>query len=182
MTLITRALIILAGTVALGAMMLTNPDYNRALRPFTAHAAAGEWAHTRLFAGTMDGWRTADRISYTAFGSKVTRDSDGVFLIVDVSLSGTSVSTKLSASWKGSSGREYYTTARIRDVPGQLEDLWLQPELNSRAIAIFELPKDEVVGGAMRISLRLDPDLDGTLMLDPPAGTPPHEAVTRFDG
>lgn len=166
---------------ALGAMMVTNPDYNRALRPFVTHVPAGQMGQTRLLAGRMEGWRTADRVAFTEYGKEVARGSDGVFLIVDLSLSGTTDSTMIAASWVGSSGREYMTTKRITNVPGQIEELWLQPGLESRAIAVFELPPDEVTGGALRLTLRLDPDLDGTLLLDPPTEAPAHEDVARFD-
>ena len=162
--------IIAASAAALGAMMLTNPDYNRALQPFTTHVASGQTGQTRLIAGQMEGWRTADQIAFSNFGTETRRDSEGVFLIVDMSLTGTTESTTVSASWVGSSGREYDSTTRIANVPGLLSDLWLQPGLNSRAMTVFELPPDEVAGGALRLTLRLDPDLDPSLWHGPGRG------------
>lgn len=177
---VTNLAIIGISAAALGAMMVTNPDYNRALRPFVTHVAAGEAGQTRLIAGRVTGWRTADQVAFSDYGTETLRDSEGVFLIVDLSLSGTTASTMVAASWIGASGREYMTTKRIANVPGQLEDLWLQPGLESKTIAFFELPPDEVAGGALRLAIRLDPDLDGTLLLDPPAEAPAHEDVARF--
>lgn len=178
---VTNLAIIGLSVAALGAMLATNPDYNRALRPFVTHVAAGQTGQTRLIAGRLSGWRTADGVAFIDYGRETLRGSEGVFLIVELSLSGTTESTRVTASWLGSSGREYMTTRRITNVPGQIEDLWLQPGLESRAIAFFELPPDEVAGGALHLTIRLDPDLDGTLLLDPPPDPPAHEDVARFD-
>lgn len=177
---VTNLAIIAVSATALGAMMVINPDYNRALRPFVSHVTTGETGQTRLIAGQMEGWRTADQIAFSEYGEKIQRDTDGVFLIVDMSLSGTTSSTMVAASWVGASGREYATTRRIGGVPGQLDDLWLQPGLTSKATAFFELPPDEIAGGALRLALRLDPALDGTLLLDPPVEPPAHEDVASF--
>lgn len=177
---VKNLVIIAASAAALGAMMMTNPDYNRALRPFATHVPTGGAGQTRLIAGRMLDWRVADQVAFSTFGREMLRDSEGVFLMVDLSLSGTTSSTMIAASWIGSSGREYDTTTRITDVPGQLEDLWLQPGLNSTATAYFELPPDEIAGGALRLNLRLNPDLDGVLLLDPPAQPPSHLDVARL--
>ncbi|GAB1362998.1 hypothetical protein MASR1M32_22340 [Rhodobacter sp.] len=58
------------------------------------------------------------------------------------------------------------------DLPQQLTDQWAQPGLESRAIAIFELPPDEITGGALMLGLPLDPRLEGKLRLAPPADPP----------
>lgn len=173
-------LVIAASAVALSGMMLTNPDYNRALQPFVTDVPFGEPGQTRLIIARFDGWRSADQVSFTQFGTDQTRDSEGVFLIADLVLSGTTRSTRVDASWIGASGREYAATRRISGVEGQLDDLWLQPGLESRASAYFELPADEIEGGALRLSLPLDPDLDGTLRLAAPDGTPPHQPDLRL--
>ena len=58
---LSHGLIVLAGAAALAGMMLTQPDYGRATRPFVSHAGAGDWAETRLFRARLDGWRSAER-------------------------------------------------------------------------------------------------------------------------
>ena len=108
------------------------------------------------------------------------RDTDGVFLVADFILSGTRESTMLSATWIGASKRHYRATSRISDLPRQIDQLWLQPGLDSKTFAIFELPPDEIKGGSALLSLRLDPPLDGTLLLNPPDMPPVHEAILRL--
>lgn len=173
--------IIAAGMAALAGMMLTNPDYNQAVLPFETRVASGASGQTRLISGMFESWTVADRLAFTRYGEEISRDSEGVFLIVGSVLSGTTESTMINTSWVGTSGREYSTTSRVADLPGLISDLWLQPGLESRATAIFELPRDEVDGGALRLSLRLDPDLDGVLLLAPPSKPPTREDVARLD-
>lgn len=169
-----------AAVVLLGAMMLTNPDYNSAIRPFVTTVKPGETGETRLISGRFGNWRSADRIQFSSYGTEMIRDTDGIFLVADFVLSGTSESTMLSATWLGASKRRYRATSRISDVPGQIDQLWLQPGLDSKTFAIFELPPDEIEGGSALLSLRLDPPLDGTLLLTPPDSPPVHEAILRL--
>lgn len=171
-----------AGAVLLAGMMLTNPDYNRAVRPFETRVAPGETGQTRLIAGRIEGWRTADSVTFPQFGKPLRRETQARFLIVDLKLSGTTESTMLRAFWIGASGRRYETTARISGAFRQVEDLWLQPGLESTAIAIFELPPDEIAGGALLLSDRIDAPLDGRLRLAAPVEPPPHVADLELEG
>lgn len=175
-------MIAVAGAVLLAGMMLTNPDYNRAVRPFETRVAPGESGQTRLIAGRIEGWRTADSVTFPHLGSPVRRDTQGRFLILDLKLSGTTESTMLRAFWIGASGRRYETTARISGAFPQIEDLWLQPGLESKAIAIFELPPDEIAGGALLLTDRVDTPLDGRLRLAAPVEAPPHVANLELEG
>ncbi|WP_299844689.1 hypothetical protein [uncultured Paracoccus sp.] len=171
-----------AAAVLLAGMMLTNPDYNSAVRPFETRVPPGETGQTRLIGGRIEGWRTADRISFPAFGSLRQRDTQAMFLIVDLKLFGTTDSTMLRAGWIGASGRRYDTTARISGAFLQIQDLWLQPGLESKAIAIFELPEDEIAGGALMLSDRIDAPLDGRLRLAAPVDAPSHVDHLELDG
>ena len=174
--------VILAAAVMLAGMMLTNPDYNSIVRPFVSHAGPGESGATRLIEGRLTGWRTADAIAFTDYSGDKLRRTDGVFLIAELTLTGRSTSTLVAAEWVGASGRHYATTSRVSGLRQQIEDVWLQPGLDMKAIAIFELPPDELEGGAVLLTLRLNPPLDGTILLDAPTDPAPHEAVARFDG
>lgn len=176
----SHLLTLLVGGLVLAGMMLSNPDYNSTIRPFVRDVVPGDAGQTRLMAGRFDRWRTADRLIFTRYGKQVSRDTQGVFLIVEPFLAGTTVSTMVRASWVGPSGRHYAESGRVSGLPRQTEDLWLQPGLDSRALAIFELPPDEVAGGALLVSLRTDPPLDGTLLLKAPAPAPEHQGVTRL--
>lgn len=180
-----RPSVVLISAVALGllaGMMLTNPDYNSVVRPFEVRVPPGASGQTRLIGGRITGWRTADTITLPAAGGGQQRDTQGVFLVVDLTLFGTTESTMIRAAWIGTSGRRYDTTARASGVLRQIEDVWLQPGLESRATAVFELPPDEVAQGAILLSLRTDPPLDGTLRLAAPLEAPAHAANIGLEG
>lgn len=171
---LSHGLIVLAGAAALAGMMLTQPDYGRATRPFVSHAGAGDWAETRLFRARLDGWRSADRV---ALADGRALDSAGVFLIVDMTIAGQGVSTTADALWIGASGRRYAATRRVADLPRQVMGQWFQPGLDSRATALFELPPDEIAGGALMLTRYPEAPLDGTLRLDALPGMPAHRAI-----
>lgn len=168
--------IALVGCAVLAGMMAVNPTYNRAIRPFVETAPEGAVGRTRAMSAQFVALNTADRLRFTYFGKAVTRDTEGVFLIAEVVIEATQTSTKLRASWQGASGRIYDETTRVTNLNGQLSDQWAQPGLTVRAFAVFELPQDEISGGALLLGLPLDPPLDGKLRLMPPAGTIPHSA------
>lgn len=175
-------LISVVGLALLAGMMLTNPDYNSVVRPFETSVPPGGSGQTRLIAGRILGWRTADRLELPPAAGGQLRETQGVFLIVDLKLSGTTESTMIRAAWIGASGRRYATTARVSGSLHQIEDVWLQPGLESRATAIFELPPDEIAQGAILLTLRIDPPLDGTLRLAAPVEAPVHAASIGLDG
>lgn len=177
-----QILILTVALVLMVAMMLTNPDYNSAVRPFETRVPAGETGQTRLIGGRIEGWRTANRLTFPLLGTPTLRDTQGVFLIVDLRLFGTTESIMLRASWIGPSGRRYDTTSRVTGTMNQLEDLWLQPGLESKAVAIFELPPDEISGGAIVLAQRIDPPLDGVLRLAAPSAPPVHAPDIGLDG
>lgn len=180
MSLVSRHLgqiaIAIAGTGLLATMMLTNPGYQRATRPFQQAVPAGETGQTRLIGGSFDDWRTASII----LTGSARRDSQGVFLIAELTLSGTTTSTAIDAYWIGGSGRRYAATTRIAGLPRRLQDVRLQPGLTSHTVAIFEIPPDEIPGGAVLLTLPRDPMLDGTLRLAPPDAPPRHVETESF--
>lgn len=172
---------VLTGTALLAAMQVTNPGYNDAFRPFVTDVPRDGVGETRLFGGQIAGWRSADRIGFSHFGRERLLDTQGVFLLVDLKLHARVRSTTLRATWQGASGREYAATARAENLPGAAESVMLQPGLTMSALAIFELPPDEIAGGALILAPPLNPPLDGALRLQPPAAPPGHRAEERFD-
>ncbi|MDT1061372.1 hypothetical protein RM190_05825 [Paracoccus sp. CPCC 101403] len=181
MKIVANGLILVVAAVLLGAMMLSNPDYNSAIRPFVAEAEPGEMGRTRLIAGRFDGWRTADRVQFSQYGRKLTRGTGGVFLIADLTLSGTTTSTMVAATWIGASKRQYRATSRVSGPPRLIDQLWLQPGIRNKTFAVFELPPDEIAGGALLLTLPLNPPMEGTLQIAPPETPPGHETLARLD-
>ena len=174
----TLAVVLSAGVLA--GMLLTNPDYNSVMQPFVTRVAAGDTGQTRLFAAQITGWRTANAVEFTSLGRPMRRDTQGTFLIVDLTLTGTRVSTQVTADWLGASGRRYQATRRIAGFPREIGDVRVQPGLPAKATAIFELPADEVAGGRLALQLGLNPVLEGTLQLTPPPEAPAHDDMLRL--
>lgn len=172
--------VVLAGAGLLAAFQATNPGYNETFRPFVIDVPADQPGDTRLFDGRIAGWRSADRISFSQFGRDRLLNTQGVFLLVDLRLHANIQSTTLRAVWLGASGREYAATARAENLPGALESVALQPGLTMSALAVFELPPDEIAGGALILASPLNPPLDGVLRLQPPAAAPEHRAEESF--
>lgn len=173
-------LIFLIAALMLGGMMMTTPGYNQARAPFITTVPFDQQGQTRLFGGRFLDWRTADRIEMDQFGTKTTRDTEGVFLIVDLMVTGTSETTVAEASWLGASGRRYDATKRVTTLPGQLDLQWLQPGIEAKTFTVFELPPDEVQGGGLLLSHGFPRPLDGVLRLEGPATAPKHETVVRL--
>ena len=174
-------LALLAGALLLAGMLSTNPDYNRAVQPFVAEVPPGARGETRLIEASFTGWRTADQIRFPRFGSEITRTTSGIFLIVELELSGTSRSTQANAVWIGTSERRYSASKRVTGMTRHLDETWLQPGLAVSGLAVFELPPDEIEGGSLLLTLPSDPPLEGTLRLQPPATRPDHLASESFE-
>lgn len=181
MRAVAALVVALLGCTLLAGMMATNPTYNRAIRPFVETVPASETGATRAMSAQFTGWETADQLRFTRYGKVVTRDSGGIFLIVELVTEATQASTRLVASWQGASGRIYGETTRVSGVARQLSEQWAQPGLDMRATAIFELPHDEIAGGALLVGLPLDPALDGKLRLMPPEEAPGHSRLRDLD-
>ena len=178
----SQILIAVIGIAILAGLQMTNPNYNRAIKPFVTQVPQGELGTTRSFSARFDAWRTTDQIEYLRYDKPQRRTTDGVFLIADLVLRGTSKSAALDAYWLGASGRRYVATKRIDTVPLLLRTAFTQPELDTKTFAIFELPPDEIAGGKLVLNVMMDMPLDGTLALDPPTYEPEHKSVERFDG
>ncbi|KRW93654.1 hypothetical protein [Paracoccus sp. MKU1] len=175
-----RIAIVLAGAALLGGMMQTAPDYNSVVQPFRHHVAAGRTGEARSFRARFTGLRLADRIAFRRYGRDLVRDSDGVFLIAEIEAEATLASQRLDAVWQGASGRRYALSRRAEDIPRGLESRWFQPGLSNRAVAVFELPADEVAGGALVLTGSFTAVFDSALHLAPPA-LPERRPIIRFE-
>lgn len=179
---VTTIFVVAAAAAILAGMLVTNPDYNRALRPFIAEPDADGTATTRTVSGKMESWRLANVVEFEKFGTAKRRDTSGVFLIVELRLNARNASMIASATWEGASGRRYRTTNRVSDLPRLLDQVWLQPGLSMTATAIFELPPDEIEGGSLLLGPSLMAPLDGLIRLYPPDTRPTHRMVERMGG
>lgn len=172
---------VLLGACALGAMMATTPDYNRVFQPFRTHAQVDGIAQGRLHDARFGNWQTADQISFDRYGKAVVRDTQGVFLVVDVDILNVRESVRLTAAWLGRSGRRYEQTSRAEGTPVTLDVRQFHPGLDDRGVVVFELPEDEVAGGQLLLARRGPNILDSELALTPATATPmQHHALLRL--
>jgi len=158
---------LLLGGAALGAMMSTVPDYNSSFRPFFVSANKAGIGEGRGFSARLLGLKTADVIAYTRFGQPMSYDTSAIFLVAEVSITGRSESRQLEAVWFGATGRQYRPSARLEDVPHGLSSASFEPGLEDRAVAVFELPQDEIIGGQLGLA---------------PRGAGPGDRIVRFSG
>lgn len=171
---------VLAGAALLVPMMASAPDYNSVFRPFPAHAAPGETADGRLFDARFLGGRLARQLAFERYGTLITRDSAGLFLIADFEVSNVAASTRIAATWRGASGRDYAATGRVEGAPGGLETRWFQPGLTDRAFTVFELPEGEVPGGRLVLTAPGVTILDSALQLQAPP-LPDPQPLARIE-
>ncbi|RMC36204.1 hypothetical protein [Paracoccus alkanivorans] len=170
---------VLAGVVLLGGMMNTKPDYNSTFQPFVTNTNPGEEGMGRLFTARITEAHIASQIEFDHWGEQLRRDSAGVFLIVRLSASGTARSTRLTAIWLGASGRQYSVSSRVELPSSGIEYKWFQPGLFQRAVAVFELPEDEIKGGRLALMAAGDARLDSAVQI-PLQTLGPKQDVTRI--
>ena len=179
----SRILAVLLGACLLGLMMNSTPGFDQVFRPLRVTAADGSVAHGRLHDAGIAGWQTTDRLMFERYGKPVTRDTQGVFLVVDLDIVDVRESIYLSAVWQGRSGRRYVQTARADGAPGTLDVRQFHPGMADKGRAVFELPLDEVQGGQLLLSRKGVNMLDSELALTPPADAAPrHEPELRMGG
>ena len=181
MNIVTNLLSVILGAVALGAMMNTIPDYNSSFQPFAVVADDDGVGQGRLFTAELVGLKTAGIVSYTRFGEDVSRDTSATFLVADLSITGRSESRQLEAIWLGATGRQYNQTARLEDAPRNLSTVRVEPGLTDRAIAVFEVPEDEIVGGQLALIPRGRFPMDSAVHFAGPASVPEKQAELRLE-
>lgn len=143
-----------AGAVVLGMMMNTVPNYNSSFQPAKVFADEGGVGDSSLFHAQLIGLKTAGTIAYQSFGQEISRDTSATFLVAELTVTGRSSSRQLQAIWLGSTGRQYNQSGRLQNAPRDLSARAVEPGLTDRAIAIFELPEDEIVGGKLGLMPR----------------------------
>lgn len=173
---------IVLGACVLGALMMTAPNFDNVFKPMRSTAQSGAVAQGRLHAARFSNWQTADQLSFERYGTPVTRNTQGVFLIVDIDILNVKESVRLSAIWQGRSGRRYVQTARADGAPSTLDVRQFHPGLEDQGRAVFELPGDEIQGGTLLLARKGPNVLDSELGLTPPTGAAvPHRKLLRLE-
>ena len=181
MSRLVNLLAVLLGAGFLGAMMNTLPDYNSSFQPFGVHAGEDGVGQGRLFTAKLDGLRSAGAISYADHGTEVVRDTSATFLVAELTIGARKESRQVEAIWLGATGRQYGQTVRVGNAPRNLSSAWFQPGLEDRVVAVFELPGDEIAGGALALMARGDPVMDSAVHLAAPATPPQEQDMLRLE-
>lgn len=151
---------------ALAALRWTTPSYATLTGPIPVAGRQGERAEGRAFAVTVETIELAGRVRVTRFGRTVERTTDGVFAVVTARVEAGAATTSIgAAAWIGPSGRVYAQTQRIDGASSLLMGRTIQPGLPRSGVFVFELPADEVEGGALRLSRFPEPRLDSELWI-----------------
>lgn len=181
--IIVRTLVpVLLGACILGALMMTTPSFDDVFKPMRTTAKSGNIGHARLHAARFAGWQTAEQLSFTRYGSTVTRATQGVFLVVDIDILDVQESLRLHTTWQGRSGRLYAQTVRADGAPGTFDVRQFHPGLVDLGRAVFELPRDEIEGGQLLLARKGLNVLDSELALTPTAGAAmQHHTLLRLE-
>ncbi len=180
MNIFGNLMAVLLGGVALGTMMSTVPDYNSSFQPFAVFADNDGIGQGRQFVAELVKLKTAGAISYTQFGQDVSRDTSATFLVAELSITGRLRSQQLEAIWLGATGRQYIQTARLEDAPRNLSSARFEPGLTDRAVAVFEVPEDEIVGGRLSLAPRGSMAMDSVLHFGRATTAPENQPMLRL--
>ena len=172
---------VLLGVAALGAMISTVPDYNSSFQPFAVFTDEDGVGRGRQFTAELVGLKTANTIAYTQFGQDISRDTSATFLVAELSITGQSESRQLQAIWVGATGRQYSQTARLDDAPRNLSTARFEPGLTDLAVAVFELPEDEIIGGRLGLFPRGSAIMDSAVHFAQPTTMPESQATLRLE-
>ncbi|MBS7543999.1 hypothetical protein [Ancylobacter oerskovii] len=172
---------VVLGGGMLGTMMNTLPGYDRSFQPFSVRADDSNFGQGRLFTAELGGLRSAEAISYTQYGKDVVRRTSATFLVVELAISAREESRQMEAIWLGATGRQYSQSARLENAPRTLSSVVFQPGLTDKALAMFELPEDEIVGGRLVLMARGNAVMDSAVYFVPPATAPEKQALLRVE-
>lgn len=181
MSHLANLVVFVLGGAMLGTMMNTLPGYDSSFQSFTVLADENGVGQGREFTAELTGLRSAGAISYAQYGKEVVRDTSATFLVADLSLTARQESRQVEAVWIGATGRQYDQSARLEDAPRTLSSARFEPLLNDRALAVFELPDDEIVGGRLVLMARGSLIMDSTVYFAAPATLPERQPMLRLE-
>lgn len=181
MNRLVNLMVVVFGGGFLGMMMNTLPTYDSSFQPFSVHAGENGVGEGRLFTTELTGLRLSGTVSYTQFGKEVVRDTSATFLVAELAVSARERSQQVEAVWLGATGRRYAQSARLEDIPRALSSAWFEPGLKGKALAVFELPDDEIAGGQLVLMPRGNKLMDSAVHLPAPNVLPARQASLRLE-
>lgn len=162
--MIGRSLLwLLVGLAALAAMKTTRVNYARLTGPIEIAVAAGAEGHARLFRARLLGLAKARQIVWKEGGVEVRRSTNAVWLMAALEAEALDETAGLVPLWRGGAGRLTSVSRRLSSAPQMIGAAVLQPGFPRRGFAVFEVPEDEIEGGALILSPFLAPTYDARL-------------------
>ncbi|MBK9080943.1 MAG: hypothetical protein IPL88_02130 [Rhizobiales bacterium] len=163
-----RLLWLLVGLAALAAMMTTRVSHARLTGPIEIAVAAGAEGRARSFRARLLGLATARQIVWREGGAEARRSTNAVWLMAALEAEALDETTGLVPLWRGRTGRLTSASRRLSGAPQMIAAAVLQPGFPRRGFAVFEVPEDEIAGGALILGPSLAPTYDARLSFAPP--------------
>lgn len=178
-----RALLwLVIGAGALLVMQRNSLPYDRLTGPHPLAVAPGETGRARDLGVTFHRLETAQTLEWSGPDGAITRrETEGVWLLADVTLTAGAAPTGADALWRGATGRRYHASGRVAGAPGIVPRGAIAPGLPQRGYLAFELPPDEIAGGRLEVAPSAAPMFDRVLVMAPGAGVIVSHAVLRLN-
>lgn len=160
--------LLLVGVTALILAFLqsTTPSYAVLTGPIETTGLQKDTVASKTFSIKVGKIVRTKAISFTRYGQPVERQTDGVWLIVNVELqSKYETMTIQAAAIEGASGRLYRQSHRADGAPRLIPSKDLQPGLPSTGIFIFELPENETRRMTLVVSKQPSPQLESEIRI-----------------
>lgn len=166
---------VIAGFVLLAAMRWSAPAYDRIVGPIATAGAPGARVATDNLSVIAGQPRLARAVRFRQQGGPpATRDTSGVWLVVPLATSVEHTTGQVrGVTWQAADGRRYAASARLGEADAVIAGKSVQPGMERKDLAVFELPPDAVPGGTLVLSEDAFPQLTGEVRVAYPSAAPP---------
>lgn len=138
---------------ALYGMRLSTPLYSEIVSPVAVPGVQGKPAKTARFVMGIVKVYLAQELTAPGLGGTRTYTTSGRWLVIEAAAKASSESIALtSAQWRGPDGIRYAMTRRLSATPGLLGSERLEPGIPRPILLVFELPENQIEGGALLVA------------------------------
>lgn len=168
-----RRVLLALGAVAIGAVAVASaPETEDIVAPFAVRGEAGERVDARVLGAEVTGVRTAEQIAVANWSTSTSLDTEGVWLLVDATVTVWQERQGLSYAAVRIGGSSYRTFGAL---PGSsLVGYPFDPGVAVSGSLVFELPRE-----ALELAVRKGLDVEFAASIDPRLDTVP---VVHVDG
>lgn len=164
MRLLTSLLLVVAAFAVLAFLHSTTPSYAVLTGPLETFGPQRQTVESDVFSLKANKVLRAKTLAFKRYGSPVSLDTQGIFVIVTADAETKHETMPLrAAAIEGASGRLYRQSHRADGAPQLFSDKTLQPGLPASGLFIFEMPEDETAGMTLIVSRQPGPQLDAEI-------------------